>query len=365
MITIHLATTPDELAAIQRFRYSVYVEEMGRYAATADHDRRMLVDPEDERSFNFYAHDGDAVVASNRITWGTHGFSERQIRQYGLAPFLAELPVRVLLVGERTMVAEAYRGTSVGADLANGGTLPIPEEDVCVVFGACEPHLVSYYAQLGTVPYASRNISSEESGYLIPLVSFPRGVDALAGLAEGNGLPACIQAVVDSRCAVTSSAIVGDDAYWRQVAPLLLEFRQRAHSLLEGLEPDQIKRCTARSSVIECAAGDRVLKRGGTARNVFVVLAGRLEARANGRAVNQLRPGDTFGEMAFLLEQPRTLDVFALDSGTRVLSFSERTLRSIIRDDAAIARQLLGNVARLVCARSAAQTARVDGGALE
>src|ERR1700694_2571781 len=97
--TFGLAKTPGEKEAVYRFRYSVYVEEMGRYQDTADHTNRRLVEPEDDHSLIFFATDGVDVVATARLTWGGDGFSDRQIRQYSLRPFLDELPPGVLGVG--------------------------------------------------------------------------------------------------------------------------------------------------------------------------------------------------------------------------------------------------------------------------
>lgn len=54
-----------------------------------------------------------------------------------------------------------------------------------------------------------------------------------------------------------------------------------------------------------------MLKRGGSARNTFVVLGGTLEVRDDNRLVGVLSAGDAFGEMAFLLERPRAFDVDA------------------------------------------------------
>src|SRR5689334_19846654 len=104
MTEFGVVSTADELDAVQRFRYEVYVEEMGRYRATADHSNRKLVDDVDERSWNVFAIDEGRIVASTRVTWGGAGFSTRQIEQYQLAPFLAEIPAARLAVGERTMI---------------------------------------------------------------------------------------------------------------------------------------------------------------------------------------------------------------------------------------------------------------------
>jgi hypothetical protein len=84
-IETRLATSAEEIKAVERFRYEIYVEELHRYGGRADHDHRRLTDPEDEASWVWYATDGNEILASVRITWGVHGFSARQIDQYRLA----------------------------------------------------------------------------------------------------------------------------------------------------------------------------------------------------------------------------------------------------------------------------------------
>src|SRR5205823_6119550 len=62
---IHMAETEEEKLAVYRFRYDVYVEEMGRYGAVADHVRRLLVEPEDETARIFFAAQEGEVVATS------------------------------------------------------------------------------------------------------------------------------------------------------------------------------------------------------------------------------------------------------------------------------------------------------------
>jgi CRP-like cAMP-binding protein len=122
-------------------------------------------------------------------------------------------------------------------------------------------------------------------------------------------------------------------------------------SAFHAFTDEETERCLARSNVIECTAGDHVLKKGGVARNVFVVLAGTLEARDEDRVVGVLSTGDVFGEMAFLLERPRTLDIYAVSGSARVLSLSESTLRKMVDDDPVVAAKLLLNVAKMLSVR--------------
>ncbi len=74
-IEVHTATTGAEREAVYRFRFDVYVEELGRYGAIADHANRLLADPEDDRSWIVYATAADDVIGSLRLTWGGDGFS--------------------------------------------------------------------------------------------------------------------------------------------------------------------------------------------------------------------------------------------------------------------------------------------------
>jgi hypothetical protein len=357
-----LADSDEEVEAIQSLRYDVYVEEMGRYRGAADHDRRLFVEPEDGYSWLAYARDGDHYVAAARLTWGDnpHGFSPRQIDQYRLTPFIDELPAHTMAVGERAMVRPEARGSTLLPDLIAHTKAGIASLGVAAVFTACEPHLLSLYIGQGQQPYADRNINSPEAGYLVPLVQFEHGTDPFLGLGrvatDDTGepvLPACIQHILDSRGgAVLSKSLTAPKDYLATVQAALDAAEEHRISAFDGFTEDETDRCLSRSNVIQCDAGDRVLKTGGIARNMFVVLDGLLEARDDdGMVVGVLSPGDAFGETAFLLEQPRSLDVFAAADDTRVLSLSERTLRTMIDEDAAVAAKFLLNLSKMLCYR--------------
>jgi predicted GNAT family N-acyltransferase len=355
--TFGKAETEDELEAVYRFRYDVYVEEMGRYQGAADHANRRFCEPEDGHSWIFFAREGDEVVATGRLTWGGAGFSERQIHHYHLERYVEELPPEMMMVGERLMVAPRLRGTGLVEELLARTSELNPGHDIRVNFGACEPHLLSLYIGMGLRTYAPKNINSAEAGYLIPIVGFPKGVDALVGVGRGPGdspstMPRCIQEILEGGGgAVRSPLLVESEAYRAQVDEALHKVAREGISAFDGFTPDEEERCLGRSTIIECDAGDHVVKKGGSAHNVFVVLDGTLEVRDDDRVVAVLSPGDVFGEMAFLLERPRGLDVYAATDGARVLSLSEGTLRKMIAEDAVVAAKLLMNVSKMLCLR--------------
>lgn len=199
-------------SAARRFRYQVYVEELGRYRSSADHDRRVLIEPEDRHSILYGIEDDTGVVGTLRASFGGDGFSPRQISQYSLHPFLAEVPAGLMAIGVRLMVAPQLRGTPAAADMRALMGDDIAARGTRIVFGDCEPHLLSLNLSMGCMPYAERNINSDEAGYLIPVVSFVGGTE---GLLEALGahtiadLPGVIQRVLQGGAMRSTTASRG------------------------------------------------------------------------------------------------------------------------------------------------------------
>ena len=359
---LHTAESEEEKEAVYRFRYEVYVEEMGRYRAVADHEGRRFREPEDDTARIFYAAENGEVVATSRMNWGGDApFTERLVDHYRLGPFLAELDPEAMVVGERGMVKPGLRGSSIFMDLGKESSKFISEKRVQLIFGACEPHLLSLYVGRGSRTFAEKNISSPEAGYLIPIVNVIEDVEYLrrigspsAGAARDWGedarIPDCVESLVSNGGNVMSQRLVDSGLYLGEVHGALGELAENHFSVLAGLDEDEAARALGRSNIIRCAAGDRVIKKGGTARNMFVVLEGHLEVRDAGKLVSVFGPGDVFGEMAFLLDRPRTADVYAATE-CRVLSLSEGTLRRSIDSDSKVAAHVILNIAKILCMR--------------
>ena len=348
------AVTHEEIEAAQRLRYAVYVEELGRYRGAADATSGRFAEPEDDHSWIFYVRDGDEMIATSRVTWGGDGFSDRQIDQYELGLFLGEIPAELMVVAERYAVLPAYRGAGLLEQIVEHHRPFTESYGLRVVVSCCEPHLLSMYLARGQRPYATRNINSPEAGYLIPLVNFLPDVDALRGVGQNTQpgeLAACVQRVLAQPGTIRSHALSEPESYWDEIQETLEALHAQQLSAFDGFTDDEAQRCISRSNVIECAAGDRVLKRDGSARNIFVVLDGTLEVRDDDRIVGVLSAGDVFGEMAFLLERPRAFDVDAATDQTRILSLSEGALRKMIAEDATVAAKLLLNVSKMLCVR--------------
>jgi CRP-like cAMP-binding protein/predicted GNAT family N-acyltransferase len=362
-LSIRVAETDDERRAVYRLRYDVYVEEMGRYQTVADHENRLLFEDVDKQSRISYAELDGEVVATARLTWGGAGpIPQRMIDQYSLAPILAELSQEVIAIGERAMVRPHLRGSDILLKMMISGIKWVNEKRIELIFGDCEPHLLNLYLSIGQRTYAEKNINSPEAGYLIPIVTVVEDVayfrqirsplaEHLHDFGDDARIPEIMRRDIEDGSAVLSRIQTAPSFYWQEVQSALTELEANRVSALDGFSEEDAARCLEKSSIIECDAGDRVLKKGGVARNLFVVLEGTLEVREGDRVLAVLSPGDVFGEMAFLLERPRSRDVYAATDDARVLSLSETQLRKMISSDPAIAAQLLLNISKMLCLR--------------
>ena len=358
----HLARSDEEKEAVYRFRYDVYVEEMGRYRGIADHAKRRFREPEDDSACIFYAAVDGQVVATSRFNWGGDApFTDRLVDHYRLAPFLAEIPAEAMAVGERGMVKPDFRGSSIFWELGKRSQSFISEKRIQLIFGACEPHLLSGYVSKGSRTFAAKNINSSESGYLIPIVNVVEDIDYLRRIGSPSAettrdwgdekkIPECIERLLADEGNVISQRLVDSGLYLGEVSHALEDLNENQVSALEGLTNEEVIGVLDKSNIIHCEPGDHVIKKGGTARNMFVLLEGHIEVRDDDSLLGVFSPGDVFGATAFLLERPRVVDMYAATS-CRILSLSERTIRKAIDSDAHGAAHLMLNVAKILCLR--------------
>jgi len=359
---VHTAQSEEEKEAVYRFRYQIYVMEMGRYRGVADHENRRFREPEDDTARIFYAASEGEVVATSRMNWGGDApFTDRLIDHYRLEPFLAEIPLEAMAVGERGMVKPELRGSTIFSELGETSSKFISDNRVQLIFGACEPHLLSRYVGQGSRTFASKNINSPDSGYLIPIINVVEDIEYLrrigSPLAETSRdwgddarIPECLERLLASEGNVMSQRLVDSGLYLEKIHEALDDISENQVSALEGLANDEVLGVLQKSNIIDCEAGDHVIKKGGTARNMFVILEGHLEVRDGDTLLGVFGPGDVFGAIAFLLERPRVIDLFAA-TDCRILSLSEGTVRKAIESDARGAAHLMLNIAKILCLR--------------
>ena len=166
MFEIRLAQTQQELDDLYRFRYRIYVEEMGRVQLDADHERKTIQDALDEHGHNLLAFRYGKLVGAARIN-----FNEL------CTPFYYELyqmnnqsvvTNKNASIVTRLMIDETYRKS----------TLAVRIFIACYEFGLwrgircnfvdCNDHLIDFFKSFGYQHYIGK-ATHKEYGEVNPL----------------------------------------------------------------------------------------------------------------------------------------------------------------------------------------------------
>ena len=165
---IKQADTEEERERIFRFRYAIYIEEMGKPMPGADHERRMLRDEFDARSTQLYIErDGD-IAGVVRIFWGRDGLPPAYVAWYGLGRF-QPFPTSVISFTGRMMVAKKYRSSPLAASLAREAYRLARECGVAFDFIHTTPPLIPFFERLGHRRY-NRDFLDPDLGPRTPMV---------------------------------------------------------------------------------------------------------------------------------------------------------------------------------------------------
>ena len=151
---IKQASTETERQRIYRFRYNIYIEEMGKPMPDADHERRMLHDEYDPRSIHLYAERDGEIAGALRLIWGRDGLPPVFVDWYGLEMFREFSPTEISFTG-RLMAAKQYRSSLLGVSLAQEIYRIARESGLAFDFIHTTQPLVGYFERLGYRRYKS------------------------------------------------------------------------------------------------------------------------------------------------------------------------------------------------------------------
>jgi len=158
---LRIARTPDELEQLYRFRYRIYVEEMGRIQKHADHVAKRIEDPLDAFATNIVAWDTKGyVVGGVRTNFSRNGFLCGYDEFYNMRFAGAQHPHSTSIC-TRLMIAPEYRRSTLAVRLSIAVYEFGLEHDVTHNFIDCNDHLVSFFEGLGFVKHIPSRLHEE------------------------------------------------------------------------------------------------------------------------------------------------------------------------------------------------------------
>lgn len=113
--------------------------------------------------------------------------------------------------------------------------------------------------------------------------------------------------------------------------------------LFAGLSRKQRKLLAMRAEEVDVPAGKVLCSKGKTAHEFFVIEEGTARVVRDGQYLDELGPGDFFGEMGLLEGEPRNADVIA-ETPLTLMVLSGPALKEIEREAPDLARRLSRSV---------------------
>jgi hypothetical protein len=362
----HRATTPQELDAIARFRYRVYVEELGfRDHPAADHDTQKMVYDDDlaDSTWLLYAGKPDAIEGTLRLRIFEAGAVPAEAsNEYSLDMF-PDIERRKISDVSGLMFSRSTRGTA-SATMLCCRAVEIASGSHCeAIFSVGSAGLLRAYQRLGFRPYGGRIYGQELGMQLqIPLIAMLdmdylrriespayhvlRGVKSKGGLSSGD-----IQPLLDVIEAGRDAVVSGADRVGEEIEDLFAE--GPAHDLLSQLPTDLVGELSRSGSILSVAAGDQLIRSDAYDNVLYYVLDGVLEVRRGDVVLGHHTKGETVGEVAFFRPGGlRSADVFA-KTQARVLILSKGFLEKLERKQPEVACVFYRAICRVMAERIA------------
>lgn len=116
--------------------------------------------------------------------------------------------------------------------------------------------------------------------------------------------------------------------------------RLRKVPLFASCSDTQLRFIASHVEEVDIPAGKELCREGESGGEFFVLISGTADVKRRGKKVDQLGPGDFFGEISLLDHGPRTATV-TTNGPSRVLALSHVQFRDVLHQDASIVLTLL------------------------
>jgi CRP-like cAMP-binding protein len=117
--------------------------------------------------------------------------------------------------------------------------------------------------------------------------------------------------------------------------------------LFSSLKKSQLHTMAVTAKERNYREGDTIVKEGDKGIGFYLILAGHASIEKAGKQIASLKPGQYFGEMALLDDQPRTADVRA-NGAVRCLVLSPWEFWSAVGNEPEVLRTLLKETVRRI-----------------
>ena len=361
---IQVARRDEDRERIFRFRYDVYVTEMGKSPAEADHQKKIIRDELDEDAHLLYAEDEGQIVGTVRLNCRSKKkFPDVWEQRYDIEKFAPSFGDHISMTS-RMMVARDYRGSSVPAALVGAVYSAGREMGSKFDFCNCAPSLLEFYEQIGFRRFTDGFVD-EDNGYHVPLVMVVRDTQYLRqvrsplyrvarNFEHEPETGAWFQETFPSHAGIANSRSRNTEEFWKQLSDQLVDPPTECIPLFESLSDEEVSNFLRSGTVLSLQPGDRIIRQGDVGDEMYIILSGVAEAVSRKEdqehSLAIMSKGQIFGEVAFISTAVRSADVNALTE-MQVLIISKGFLTRAMRKQPEISAKVLFNLSLILAQR--------------
>jgi CRP-like cAMP-binding protein len=114
--------------------------------------------------------------------------------------------------------------------------------------------------------------------------------------------------------------------------------------LFRGCSPDVLERLAAVTSETDFAPDQPIVLQGQVGNGLYIVVSGAARIVQGADVIARLGPGDFFGELAVIDQQPRSASAYA-EGATTCLALASWDLLALLEEEPALALNLLHELA--------------------
>ena len=358
---VRLAATAEERRRVYAFRYKIYIEEMKKTSAEADHKNKLLKDDLDEVADLLYLEKNGEVAATLRINLlSTLPRLEDYAEAFGINLFKG-LELNQIGYVSRLMVAKRWRSSLVMPSLLEAVFRQAKKLGCAVSLIHCVPSLTRLYERIGYRKYKN-GFEMKGLGTQIPLLMVGDDLDYFKTvrspfygpakeLFRDEHMKTWFERTFPERHRDPSIGLLSVDDFWSYFSEHL---RPEDIPLFKDLNHEEMKSFIGVGTTYKGNTGEVLLRQDDWGNEMCLVLNGRLTAtRQTGKKRAQLAEflnGDLFGEVALLSTAPRTATITA-ETDFEVLVISQTFLRKAMKRYPEISLKVLFNLSCLLSIR--------------
>lgn len=309
----------DDASAIHRFRYQVYLTELGWTSADADHDSRTLCDALDDHAVLHSLTDGNQILGTVRTVHAAWLPDLSLIEKTGALAGVERFGAEAVVTTGRFMLAPELRGGTAILRLIIAAADAMREAGIRLNYGDTSPQLLPFYEHLGYRRFAWP-FTDPDYGWKFPILMLVRDQKRMAAMGSPlrrvfAGLPDdaeardWFEATYSHSLEERSERFRGRHEFRRLVESTLGSLADTP--LLDGLAEEELHEVLATSTVVSARAGDEVIRQEAADTTMYLLLSGSAGVIADGVEVGSILPGQLIGEGAFTGNGRRSASVVA------------------------------------------------------